>query len=286
MNVSKFKKSLIGFLKTRGEKEPLFRAARASVFSVVTACVVVWLGRYNYWAITIHRTQTVDFNILSNLLPPRISTYLSKAPLSIDNINGLQQTLDSNYGLFGIVVTDCKSVANQCPNQNIIYASKSKVETTSSGRQRLIPENNYAQTWTEKFENQDSSEELLISSPFLILRDPPPLYQEWGFDTPINDQKVSYNKQNKGKIIGRAYLIRADVPSMNNELNSLILVYIAVAIAALITGLLILLSIEFSYYLIKEAENKEAIAVKAQIQAENDLRLAQEASNRAIEEKE
>ncbi len=102
MNVIKFKKSLIGFLTTRLRKEPLIRAGIVSVLSVSTACGVVWLNRYNYFAGTLYRTQTVDFNILSNLLPPRLSTYLSKVPLSIDDINGLQQTLDSNYGLFGI----------------------------------------------------------------------------------------------------------------------------------------------------------------------------------------
>jgi hypothetical protein len=286
MNVIKLKKSLIGFLKTRLRKEPLIRAGIVSVFSVSTACGVVWLNRYNYFAGTLYRTQTVDFNILSNLLPPRLSTYLSKVPLSIDDINGLQQTLDSNYGLFGIVVTDCKSIENQCPNQNIIYASKSKVEHISSGRQRLITQNRSAQKWTKKFENKDLSDQLLISSPFVILRDPPPLYQEWGFETPSNDKKILYNKQNKGRVIGRAYLIRADAPSINNELKSLKLVYTSVAISALLTGLLILLSIEFSYYLIKEAENKEAMAVKAQIKAEEIARLAQEASNIAVNEKE
>ena len=75
MNVIKLKKSLIGFLKTRLRKEPLFRAAIASVFSVGTACGVVSLSRYNYWAGTIHKTQTVDFNILSNILPTKLSTY-------------------------------------------------------------------------------------------------------------------------------------------------------------------------------------------------------------------
>ncbi len=107
------------------------------------------------------------------------------------------------------------------------------------------------------------------------MRDPPPLHQEWGFETPSNDKKILYNKQNKGRVIGRAYLIRADAPSINNELKSLKLVYTSVAISALLTGLLILLYIEFSYYLIKEA----------QIQAENALRLARKASDIAIEEK-
>jgi hypothetical protein len=286
MNVIKLKKSLIGFLKTRLRKEPLIRAGIVSVFSVSTACGVVWLNRYNYFAGTLYRTQTVDFNILSNLLPQRLSTYLSKVPLSIADINGLQQTLDSNYGLFGIVVTDCKSIENQCPNQNIIYASKSKVEHISSGRQRLITQNRSAQKWTKKFENKDLSDRLLISSPFVILRDPPPLHQEWGFETPSNDKKILYNKQNKGRVIGRAYLIRADVPNISNELNSLKLAYTSVAISALITGLLTLLSIEFSYYLIKQAESKEAIAVQAQEQAEESARLANQNSIRANQEKE
>jgi hypothetical protein len=286
MNVSKLKKSSIGFLKTRLGKEPLIRAGITSVFSVGIACGVVWLNRYNYFAGTIHRTQTVDFNVLSNLLPTKISIYLSKVPLSIDNIDGLQKSLDSNYGLFGIIVTDCKRIEDQCPNQNIIYASKSKVEYISSGRQRLVPQNRSAQKWTKKFEGKDLSDELLIPSPFVILRDPPPLHQEWGFDTPSNDKQILYDKQNKGKIIGRAYFVRADVPKIDNELKSLRLVYTSVAISVLISGLLVLLSIEFLYYLIKEAENKEAIAVKSQIKAEDAARIANENSIRANQEKE
>ncbi|MFM7366243.1 MAG: hypothetical protein ACKO2Z_00250, partial [Sphaerospermopsis kisseleviana] len=62
----------------------------------------VTFDRYNsYWNQTIFRVQTVDFNILSHTLPTKLSyALIKKQPQEV------QRTLDSNYSLFGLIVTD------------------------------------------------------------------------------------------------------------------------------------------------------------------------------------
>ncbi len=65
-----------------------------------------------YWHGTIRRVQTVDFNILSHTLPTKLSFALIN-----QNVEELQRTLNSNYGLFGIVVTDCLSIEPESVDQ-------------------------------------------------------------------------------------------------------------------------------------------------------------------------
>jgi len=137
---------LTGFLKLRLTKGSGLRILSVIALSFGTTLGVIYTNYNNYWWGTIYRTQTVDFNILSNLLPTKISILLSKANSSKDAINILQQSLDSNYGLFGIIVTDCKVVDRYCSTQKILYASQAKVEKTQNGKQKLIPQNDYI-TW-------------------------------------------------------------------------------------------------------------------------------------------
>jgi hypothetical protein len=106
-----------------------------SLFSILLAIIVMDANYKDYWDTTIYRTQTVDFNILANLLPTKLSMQLSR-----NDTKGIQETLDSNFGLFGIVVTDCKSDRKDCPGEKILFASKAKVESTPDGKQRLISE--------------------------------------------------------------------------------------------------------------------------------------------------
>jgi hypothetical protein len=63
---------------------------------------MLWLGfcrsHYeSYWNGTIHRVQTVDFNILHHVLP----TCLSQMILAGRDAE-IQNVLNSNYGIFGI----------------------------------------------------------------------------------------------------------------------------------------------------------------------------------------
>jgi hypothetical protein len=305
MAINKFGSLLTSFLKSRSTKGTGVRTLSVFTLSLGTTLCVIYTNYYNYWEGTIYRTQTVDFNILSNLLPTKISILLSKINLSNDSENSLQKTLDSNYGLFGIIVTDCKVAGRYCPNQKIIYASQSKVDGTQNARQRLIPQNDYARIWTDKVEEIFSSKQLLDDIPFVLLRNPPPLYQEWGFESPRDDKKVYFEEKNGGDIIGRAYLLRADKPSFMGELqrwlrdipgslainssririSSRSLVYNSIAISTIITGLLVLLVTEFAYYLARVAQEKEAKAVKDKLNAEQKLRITAEKSKQAIREK-
>ncbi len=148
--MSQFSGLLTGFLKSRLTKGSGFRALGVFALSLGTTFGVIYANYYSYWEGTIYRTQTVDFNILSNLLPTKISILLSKTTSSKDAVNSLQQSLDSNYGLFGIIITDCIISERYCPTQRILYASQSRVEETQNGKQRLIPQNGYAKVWASR----------------------------------------------------------------------------------------------------------------------------------------
>ena len=116
------------------DQSSIIRGFAALLLSAGTGIGVVYLNYYNYWKVTIYRTQTVDFNMLATLLPSKVSTHLLK-----NDIKGLQEVLDTNYGLFGIIVTNCSSASVDCPKQKIIYGSKIKIEQTSNTKQKLIP---------------------------------------------------------------------------------------------------------------------------------------------------
>jgi hypothetical protein len=143
----------------------------------------------NYWQETIYRVQTTDFNILSYTLPTKLSHVILK-----DNKVEIQRTLNSNYGLFGIVVTDCRTLDLKCPEQKIIYLSDSN------------------RSWRTKVNSSQ-----LTDAPYNLLRDPPPLIAEGGYSEPKN-LKWETNKQvNSGKIIGRVYYLRNWTPTFTED---------------------------------------------------------------------
>ena len=96
------------------------------VFGLST--VASWNEWNQYWNGTIRRVQTVDFNILSHTLPAKLSSVLASK-----NYQELQRTLDSNYGLFGIIVTDCQKVDVLCQEQKIIFASNGRRDWNCRG---------------------------------------------------------------------------------------------------------------------------------------------------------
>jgi hypothetical protein len=303
--MKKSKNILAGFLRTRLTKGSSLRALSFLTLSLGTSLSVIYVNHYNYWKGTIYRTQTVDFNILSNLLPSKLSVFLSKKNLSTDDIIGIKQILDSNYGLFGIIVTNCKSEDLHCPNQKILYASKTMIKESKGANQKLIPENSYAKVWSEKFNKDNSSEKSLIESPFVILRNPPPLYQEWRFETPNDDKQVYSKYKNSGTIIGRAYFLRAEKPSFRDDLQKWVkeipsilpnnsgkvtmssrnLVYSSIAISTIIAGLLVFIAMEFAYYSTRLAQENEAKAVKDKLNTDQKLRSAFETVRQANLEK-
>jgi hypothetical protein len=135
--MSKLSNSSNDFFKRHPlDKSSVIRGFGALLLSAGTGIGVVYLNYHNYWKVTIYRTQTVDFNMLATLLPSKVSTHLLK-----NDSKGLQEVLDTNYGLFGTIVTNCKSVSVDCPEQQITAVcgfmrdNNSSVQTNCEGEQ-------------------------------------------------------------------------------------------------------------------------------------------------------
>lgn len=74
--------------------------------AVCLAALLIWLGlcrsHYeSYWNGTIHKVQTVDFNILHHTLPSTLSLLIMAG-----REDEIQKVLDCNFGIFGLAVTD------------------------------------------------------------------------------------------------------------------------------------------------------------------------------------
>jgi predicted RNA binding protein YcfA (HicA-like mRNA interferase family) len=150
-------------------------------------------GHYNsYWHGTIFRVQTVDFNMLSHTLPGKLSYTLLQG-----NIGELQRTLDSNYGLFGLIVTDCQISTKDCLSEQILYQSKS------------------SQKWTK-----ESSLATLSNHPYDLLQSPPPLQAERQYAKPRDSKPIPTGRVNSGEIIGRVYYVRGVPPTFIEDYNN------------------------------------------------------------------
>jgi hypothetical protein len=106
----------------------------------------------------------------------------------------LQRTLDSNYGLFGLIVTDCKEAEVSCQKQKIIFASNGKRDWKNSFSANELPGNSYD-----------------------LLRTPSPLITENTYKDSRSQEAVSTTRNNKGEIIGRVYYIRGIPPSFFSD---------------------------------------------------------------------
>jgi Txe/YoeB family toxin of toxin-antitoxin system len=150
--------------------------------SLLLALGINYSNYRNYYD-SLYKVQTVDINILANLLP----TKLSLALINKDK-NEIQRTIDSNYGYFGIVVTSCQKSTKECSQEKIIARSQP---------QRV--------GWKEKVVTDK-----LSNYPHDILRDPLPVTAEIKFQHSRSTELTSTGKINKGKPIGRVYYIRRD----------------------------------------------------------------------------
>lgn len=139
--------------------------------------------RYNnYWTKTIFRVQTVDFNILSHSLPTKLSYALIR-----NQPQEIQRTLNSNYNLFGLVVTD---------------SSGQKIMASSYQKDKPLPEVNLQQ---------------LQKQPYDLLLDPPPLLPQGTYSDPHATERTATNLINPGRVIGRVYYIRGESPSFSAD---------------------------------------------------------------------
>lgn len=151
--------------------------------------VASWNEWNQYWNGTIRRVQTVDFNILSHTLPAKLSSVLASK-----NYQELQRTLDSNYGLFGIIVTDCQKVDVLCQEQKIIFASNGRRDW------KVLP-----------------ASDNLSNHPFDLLRTPSPLITEKTYEKPSSKEQILTKGSNKGIIIGRVYYVRTTAPDFKSD---------------------------------------------------------------------
>lgn len=159
---------------------------------VIVAAILVWLGfcrsHYeSYWNGTIHRVQTVDFNILHHTLP----TCLSQMILS-GRTDEIQKALNSNFGIFGLVITD------------------------ANGQEILFRTNNFYQkeTWQPKLTIDYLNS---LKEPFDVLTDPPPMAPQFAHKNPREDGVISLSKP-QGRVIGRLYYVRGVPPSFYDDL--------------------------------------------------------------------
>lgn len=72
----------------------------------------------NHYSKALLKIHTTDFNFFSDQLRTQLSYFLL-----MNDVVSLQHVLDSNFGLFGFVITDCTSRAAACDGEKILYSS-------------------------------------------------------------------------------------------------------------------------------------------------------------------
>ncbi|MBE9110297.1 NERD domain-containing protein [Nodosilinea sp. LEGE 07298] len=164
---------------------PASRFVYISVIAIGASIGLNYGNHRGYWYGTIYRVQTVDFNILSHTLPTKLSYALNQG-----DEEEIQRTLNSNFGLFGLVVTDCKSFDKICLNERVIYATESHFE------------------WRKQLDS-----DMLANSSYDFLRSMPPLHAEASYSSARSDSRELTGLRNYGEIIGRVYYVRGIAPS-------------------------------------------------------------------------
>jgi len=170
---------------------------RIVIPAVAVAGFALWLflceaNYQSYWNQTIYRVQTTDFNLLHHTLPTTLSELIIAGR---DDL--VQQTLDSTYGIFGLVVTDPSG-------QSIIYKTGT---------------NWHRGTWQEKVTPENLVKEGK-SEPFDVLSDPPPLEAVWEHKSPrVNEPTHILGATNPvRRVIGNLYYVRPTPPTFVEDL--------------------------------------------------------------------
>jgi hypothetical protein len=171
-----------------------FLSLKANVLIAIVAVLAAfsWVSlcqKYyeSYWLGTIRRVQTVDFNILHHTMPITLS-YLILSGRS----EAIQQVLDSNYGIFGIVITDPRGA-------NVVYKSE-KIYKFKSWQNDL------------GMKVLAASQQGLDAEHFDWLTDPPPDHAQYENATPRTPADRQVAPPPKGQIIGRVYYLRQPPP--------------------------------------------------------------------------
>ena len=154
-------------------------------FSVWLALCMKWYE--SYWEGTIRRVQTVDFNMLHHTLPTTLS-YL----VLTGQDDAIQKVLDSNFGIFGIIITDPKG-------ENIVYKTE-KVYHKKTW-QNLLSVNFLKDSQKDK-----------EAEHFDLLTDPPPLWAQYANSSPRQAADTQVLPTAKSRVIGRIYYVRQPPP--------------------------------------------------------------------------
>ena len=171
----------------------LIRFSCTSAIAFILASYACYRSYQRYWNQTIKRVQTVDFNILAHTLPTKLSYVLIN-----NDLEELQRTLNSNYGYFGLVVTNCLSIEKLCPNQSIIHSTDSQGE------------------WKKQLNAKSLTENI----PYSILRNPPPLLTEFKYNSSRDENPNAIGNANQGQVIGRVYYIRGIPPKFREDIRN------------------------------------------------------------------
>ncbi|MBX9669714.1 MAG: hypothetical protein K2X93_18975 [Candidatus Obscuribacterales bacterium] len=145
----------------------------------------------SYWFGTIYRVQTTDFNLLHHILPQTLSQMIIAGRIDL-----IQETLDSTFGLFGLVITD--------PSGKTIFWKTSKIYHRESWHHKAAPD--YLK---------------LESEPFDLLTNPVELEPVYAHVSP-RSMKAKQLRKPKGQILGRLYYLRADPPSFYADLKNFV----------------------------------------------------------------
>ena len=168
---------------------------RVLVPAIATAGIFLWLflchmHYESYWNGTIARVQTTDFNMLHHTLPATLSCMILEGR---DDL--IQKTLDSSYGLFGLVVTDPDG-------ENILYRTD-KVYHQKSWQAHATPE-----------ELNKSGE------PYDLITDPPQLEPMYSHASPREPKALATGAKVRGRVLGRLYYMRSPPPTFFGDIGN------------------------------------------------------------------
>lgn len=180
------------------EKILLSTKKRILLPAVFVAGIVLWLvlcheNYKNYWLGTVYRAQTTDFNLLHHTLPSTLSQLIIA-----DRDDLIQKVLDSNFGLFGLVVTDPT-------DETVLY------------RTNKIKRGPFWRTAPEDLSRINKQE------PYDLLTVPPPLAPVWEHASPrasIASRSHSSQTEQAAKVLGHLYYVRPEPPPFLEDLTS------------------------------------------------------------------
>jgi hypothetical protein len=176
------------------EKQLVSMKKRFLLPLVAAVGICVWLllcheNYKSYWCGTINRVQTTDFNILHHTLPITLSQLIIA-----DRDDLIQKTLDSNYGLFGLLVTD--------PHDGSVLYKTGKVYSQH-------------EEWHKNISPEDLAR-IRKAEPLDLLTDPLPLDPAWEHNSPRTEKAVAAlpgpTSNQHARVLGHLYYVRPDPP--------------------------------------------------------------------------